>query len=89
MNYNLNTNAFLVFWITTKAYTQVAQFTGQHGAHLSAPGGPHVGPMNLAIWALIRWEILKEVNTFDYRRQNKAVTLLRNTPDVVQTHTNL
>ena len=27
---------------------QMASSWGQHGAHLSAPGGPHVGPMNLA-----------------------------------------
>ena len=26
---------------------------------LSAPGGPHVGPMNLAIWGVQRWQPLR------------------------------
>ena len=35
--------------------TQITRFMGQHGAHLGQqdPGGPHVGPMNLAIWVVL------------------------------------
>ena len=35
--------------------TQIARFTGPTWV-LSAPDGPHIGPMNLAIW-LLRWHV--------------------------------
>ena len=58
----LNFTVELLFWRCKIAYQTQNSLPweqgslGQHGAHLSpvgprwAPGGPHVGPMNLAIW---------------------------------------
>ena len=37
------------FLATTAFSTLTARFMDQHGAHLSTPGGPYLGPMNLAI----------------------------------------
>ena len=42
-------------------YSQIAKFMGQHGAHwvLSAPDGPHIGPMNLAIRVNLHDDVIK------------------------------